>query len=128
MPVVYQLYFNKALFIFLIFISRQLIYSVVLVSGIQQSESVMPVHTPTLFQILFPYDHYRVEFPVLYSGSLLVIYLTWICVYMSITNCLTILPLHPSLVTIVCFPSLWAYFVNKFISIILKIQHKWCHI
>ena len=41
MPVVYQLYFNKELFIFLIFIRRELIYNVVLVSGIQQSGSVI---------------------------------------------------------------------------------------
>ena len=49
MPVVYQLYFNKALFICLIFIRRQLIYNVVLVSGIQQSESAMPIYISTPF-------------------------------------------------------------------------------
>ena len=30
-------------------------YSVVLVSGVQQSDSVMHIHISILFQILFPY-------------------------------------------------------------------------
>ena len=38
-----------------IFIGVQLIYNVVLVSGAQQSESVIHMHISTLFQILFPY-------------------------------------------------------------------------
>ena len=38
-----------------IFIGIQLIYNVVLVSGIQQSESVIHIHIFTLFKILFPY-------------------------------------------------------------------------
>ena len=36
-------------------IGVQLIYNVVLVSGVQQSESVIYIHISTLFQILFPY-------------------------------------------------------------------------
>ena len=32
----------------------QLIYSVVLVSGVQQSDSVIHIHISILFQILFP--------------------------------------------------------------------------
>ena len=36
-------------------IAVQLIYSVVLVSGVQQTESVIHIHISTLFQILFPY-------------------------------------------------------------------------
>ena len=38
-----------------IFIGVQLIYNVVLVSAVQQSESVIHMHISTLFQILFPY-------------------------------------------------------------------------
>ena len=34
---------------------QQLIYNAVLVSAVQQSESVMHIHISTLFQILFPY-------------------------------------------------------------------------
>ena len=41
--------------LFLIFIEVYLIYNVVLVSGIQQSDSVIHTHKSTLFQILFPY-------------------------------------------------------------------------
>ena len=42
-------------FFFLIFIGVELTYNVVLVSGIQQSESVIHIHISILFQILFPY-------------------------------------------------------------------------
>ena len=38
-----------------IFIGVQLIYNVVLVSGVQQSESVIHIHISTLFKILFPH-------------------------------------------------------------------------
>ena len=38
-----------------IFIGVQLIYNVVLVSRVQQSESVMHIHVSALFYILFPY-------------------------------------------------------------------------
>ena len=41
--------------LFLIFIGVYLIYNVVLVSGVQQSESVIHTLKSTLFQILFPY-------------------------------------------------------------------------
>ena len=40
---------------YIIFIGVQLIYNVVLVSGVQQSESAIHIHISTLFQILFPY-------------------------------------------------------------------------
>ena len=46
---------ENTFFFFLIFIGVQLIYNVVLVSGVQQSESVMHIHISTLFQIVFPY-------------------------------------------------------------------------
>ena len=53
---------KKVLFIYFyflnIFIGVWLIYNVVLVLGVQQSESV--IHISTLFEILFPYRYYRV--------------------------------------------------------------------
>ena len=42
-------------FNFLFYIGVQLIYNVVLVSGIQQSNSVIHMYVSILFQILFPY-------------------------------------------------------------------------
>ena len=41
-------------FVLLIFMAIQLIYNVVLVSAIQQNESVIPTHLSTLSYILFP--------------------------------------------------------------------------
>ena len=56
------LHFCQSIFLFLafplfklIFIGVQLIYTVVLVSAVQQSESIIHIHISTLFQILFPY-------------------------------------------------------------------------
>ena len=37
-----------------------LIYNVVIISAIQQSDSVIHMHTPILFQILFPYRLHRI--------------------------------------------------------------------
>ena len=45
--------FSAIISFFNIFIGVELIYNVMLVSGIQQSESV--THISTLFKILFPY-------------------------------------------------------------------------
>ena len=48
-----------------------------LVSGVQQSDSVIHIHTSILFQVLSPYkllQEYWVESPVLYSRFLLIIY------------------------------------------------------
>ena len=66
-------------------IEVQLIYNVVLVSGIQQSDSVIHIHIPILFQILFPFRLLQnIEFPVLYSRSLLVICFKYMyCVYVN---------------------------------------------
>ena len=58
------------LFFSFVFIEVQLICNV---SGIQQSDSVINIYI--LFQILFHHSLlYRIQFPVLYSKSLLVIY------------------------------------------------------
>ena len=43
-------------FFFLLFIGVQLIYNVVLVSGVEQSESAIHIHISSLFQMLFPYQ------------------------------------------------------------------------
>ena len=63
-----------------------LIHSVVLVSGVQQSQSFMHMHISTLYRffchIVIP--EYWIEFSVLYSGSLLVIYFICRSVYLSI--------------------------------------------
>ena len=46
-----------------------------LVSGVQQSDLVTHIHVSILFQIVFPCRlSQSIEFPVLYSRSLLVIY------------------------------------------------------
>ena len=45
----------RLFFFFKSFIGVQLIYNVVLVLGVQQSESVIHIHISTLFQILFPH-------------------------------------------------------------------------
>ena len=42
-------------FNFLFYIGVQLINNVVLVSGVQQSDSVIHIHVSILFQILFPF-------------------------------------------------------------------------
>ena len=63
------------------FIEVQFIYNVVLVSAVQQCESVIRIHISTFFLDSFPIQavtEYRVKFPVLYSSFLLVIYFIYI--------------------------------------------------
>ena len=50
-----HLAFFVVLFIFIFLIEVQLIYSIVLVSGVQQSASVIHIYISILFQILFPH-------------------------------------------------------------------------
>ena len=59
-----------------IFIGVQLIYNIVLVSGVQQSESIMCIYVyPPFLKAFFPYGLLQsVEFPVLYGWSSLVMY------------------------------------------------------
>ena len=68
----YMSFFKKKCF------GAQLIYDIMLVSGIQQSESVIHIHVATFFRLFSHLGRYRVEFPVLYSRSLLVLYFAWI--------------------------------------------------
>ena len=69
------------------FIGVQLIYNVVLVSAVQQSESVMHIHVFTLFQIIFPYKLLKnIEQRSLSYNSrfLLLFYFVYSSVYVSI--------------------------------------------
>ena len=66
--------------------------NVVLVSGVQQSDSVIYTHISILSQILFhvAYTKYGVQFPVFYGRSLLVIYfigIYFICVCVCVCVC-----------------------------------------
>ena len=70
-----------------IFIDVQLIYNIVLVSGVQQSDSVTHTYTFILFQTLFQYRLLG-DIPVLYSSSLF-IYFIDSNVYMLIPNYLS---------------------------------------
>ena len=54
-PLFFWLKLFDFLLIFSFFIEVQLIYNVVLVSGVQQSDSVIHIRIPSLFQILFYY-------------------------------------------------------------------------
>ena len=68
------------------FIGVQLIYNV-LVSAVQQSDSVMHIHVFTLFQIIFPHRLFKnIEQSSLSynSGFLLVFYFVYSSVYVSI--------------------------------------------
>ena len=69
-------------------------FIMLLVSGVQQRDSVIYIYTYVLFQILFPFGllqksgviiSSKVEFPVVYSRCLLIIYLKILCIYQSQT-------------------------------------------
>ena len=61
-----------------------MIYNIVLLSGVQQSDSAIHIHISVLFYILFSYRlSQNIEFPGLYSRSLLVIYLVYSSVFDS---------------------------------------------
>ena len=47
-------------FIFLIFFGVQLLYNVVLISAVQQSESVIRIHVSTVFRVFAYIGHYRI--------------------------------------------------------------------
>ena len=110
-------YFLKLLFIYLC-IELQLIYNTVLVSGVQQSDSVIHTHTYMymyvyiyiyiyiyIFKGYFPLQVLRdiVQFPVVYSKSLLVIYFIYSCMYLLIPTPNLSLPLLFPLVTVNLF-------------------------
>ena len=79
----YLFYFFE--FFKLIFIGVQLLYNVLLVPAVQQSESVTRTHTAPLPWLSFPFRSlHNTGFPVLYSGFSLVVYFIHGSVYMSI--------------------------------------------
>ena len=83
-----------------------LIYNVLLVSGVQQSESVIHINI-LFFHIVIA--NYRVDFLVLYSIFLLIVYFMLWCVYVILT--FPILPSPPKISPILplgWFWNLWA--------------------
>ena len=60
---------------FLFYIGVELINNVVIVSGVQQSDSVIHIHVSILFQILFPWGRINWEFGIdIYTP----LYLKWV--------------------------------------------------
>ena len=99
-------------FFFLIFIGVQLIYNVVLVSGVWESESV--IHTSTFFQSLFPYRPLQsIEFPGLYSRSLLFILYIIVCICQSQSPNLLPRRPHAFFITLLFFPLYWHEFLGN---------------
>ena len=92
-------------FSFLNLIGVYLIYNIVLVSGILQSDSVIHIHICILLENLTSYKlSQTVDFLVLYNRSLLAIYLKYSTVYIFIPSFWFNLPCHvSSLVTIGSF-------------------------
>ena len=68
-----------------------MIYEVVIISSVQQSDSVINIPTSILFQIL-SIREYWVEFSLLYSRSLLAIHCIYLSVHMPIPNHQSISP------------------------------------
>ena len=108
--------FSTFLFVFFLFNWSILDYNVVLVSGVEQSEPIIRIHIPTPFLdpfSIYAIREYWVEFPVLYRGSLLVIYFIYSSMYILIPN--SIYPSSPpfplgnhNFVFLVCEPvSIW---------------------
>ena len=102
-----------------------MLYNIVLVSAVQQSESAICIHITPLFRISFPFrSPQSSEFPVLYSRFSLVIYFIHSInsAYMSIPISQFIptppfLPWNPYIHSL-CL-SLYFCFANKFICIVL---------
>ena len=85
----------------LIFIAIELLYDVVLLSSVQQSESAVCIHISPCFWISFPFrppqSIEQIEFPVLYSRFSLVICFIHSSVYMSVPISKFIPPVLPPL-------------------------------
>ena len=106
-----------------------------LVSGVKQGESVINIDISTLFKIFFPIystKEYWVEYPVLHSKSLLVIYFIYCRVYMSIQilcfNNATCIPFSkcfkiiyfPWKINLILPPTQKCYFGSKYIFIVCE--------
>ena len=61
-------------------------YIVVLIAGVQQSDSVMCTYASLFLRFFYVLLKYQVYFPVLYSRSLLIICFVYSSVYMLIPN------------------------------------------
>ena len=107
-------------------------YNVVIISAVQQSYSVMYIHTSILFQILFSYRlSQNTEFSVLNSRSLLASHSIYLSVHMPVPNPKSTPWPHLSpLVTICLFSNLWVcfYSANKLVCILFSDSTcKWYH-
>ena len=62
-----------------------IIYNVVLVSGVQQSEPITRIHVSILHEILSHVGHCRAlrQLPVLYGGFLFVTYVTYVVLFIT---------------------------------------------
>ena len=92
------------------FIEVQLIYNVVLVSGVQHSESAICTHMAPLYQFLFLYRSLLSTVLVLCSKSLLVIYFLFYiqqCVYVDPS-----LPIYLSPLSLLVAISLFSTYVT----------------
>ena len=115
-----QAFFFFFLLFFLFFIGVQLLYNVVLVSAVQQSESAICIHISTLFWISFPFrsPQSTEQSSVCYtvgSHQLPILYIVvYICHFQSPNS--SHLPWYPYVYSLpLC---LYFCFTNKFICII----------
>jgi len=116
-------------FLKLIFIAVSLLYNVVWVSAMQQSESAIHIPMSTLVWVSFPLRSLQnFEFPVLYNRFSLLPYFIQSSVYMSTPISQFIPPLFPAWYSYTCTLQLCLYFcfANKFIyTIFLDSTYKW---
>ena len=95
---------HSGLIFLLIFIAVELLYDVVLLSSVQQSESAVCIHISPCFWISFPFrppqSIEQIEFPVLYSRFSLVSCFIHSSEYMSVPISNFIPPFLPLLVSI----------------------------
>ena len=104
-----------------VFIGVELLYHVVLISAVQQSESARFTHISPLFWISFPFrPPQSTEFPVPYSGFSLAIYFILSSVHRSIPISQVSMLSFPSWCSYACSLCLCLYFcfVNRFICAI----------
>ena len=121
---IFKFHCGRSQTFFLIFGVCSWLNNVVLVSGVQNSESVVCIHVSIPFQIIFQYviTKYWVAFSVLCSGSLLFIYFVSSRGYLSVPTLSRMPPLPhlPLREPKVWFWSLWVHFcpVSTFFGIV----------
>ena len=112
-----QIYFS------LNFIGVELLYHVVLVSAVEQSESPIHIHTSPLFWVSFPFRSPQSidQSPLCCIHQVLINYLFYIWQYMHVSSNL---PIHPNhllplgVCTFVLYLCVYFCFTNKFICVI----------